>query len=120
MHFSEALIPIFMFAALFGVFYLYITARHKERMSLIEKGADASLFYASKNKPIRGVFSMWTLKLALFLIGVGFGVLVGNILAVTTGLEEAVCYLTSILVFGGSGLLVYYLYEKNMLREYED
>lgn len=118
MNAGEVLVPIVIFIVLFGVFYLYITARHKERMALIDKGADASLFYASQRN--RKGMSWWTLKLALFLIGVGFGVLVGNILAATTTLEEGVCYVTSILVFGGVGLLMYYLYERNALKDYDE
>ncbi len=42
MHAEEILIPIVFFGAIFGIFYLYITARNKERLSMIEKGADAS------------------------------------------------------------------------------
>ena len=118
---GEIFIPLVLFAALFGIYYLYISARHKERMALIEKGADASLFYANKKMSKREMLSWWTLKLALFLIGVGFGVFIGNVLAATTKLEEGVCYVTSILIFGGIGLLIYYLYEKNSLRDsYED
>jgi len=119
MHAGEIIIPLVFFASIFGVFYLYFTARHKERMFLIEKGADASLFYSKHGQDRRKSLSWWTLKLALFLIGIGFGILAGNILAVTTNLQEEVCYFTSIFVFGGVGLLVYYLYEKNSLKEEE-
>ena len=35
---------IAFFATVFGIYYVHITTRNKERMALIEKGADASLF----------------------------------------------------------------------------
>jgi len=116
---SEVFIPITFFAALFGVFYLYITARNKERMALIEKGADASLFTSRKDGERRGVLSWWVLKLALLCIGVAIGVFVGNILDVYSSLEMEVCYWSSILFFGGLGLLGYYLYERSVLG-YDD
>ncbi len=45
---SEVIILPIMFGVTFGVIYLFITSRHKERLALIEKGADASIFYANK------------------------------------------------------------------------
>jgi hypothetical protein len=35
---------IALFATIFGIMYVHYTTRNKERMALIEKGADASLF----------------------------------------------------------------------------
>jgi len=34
---EEILIPITMFAAIFGIFYVFLTTRNKERLSMIEK-----------------------------------------------------------------------------------
>ena len=45
---EEILIPITMFAAIFGIVYLYFSTRNKERLALIEKGADASIFVKGK------------------------------------------------------------------------
>ena len=39
---------IAFFATVFGIYYVHITTRNKERMALIEKGADASLFNTGK------------------------------------------------------------------------
>ena len=39
---EEILIPLSMFAAIFGIVYLYFTTRNKERLALIEKGAALS------------------------------------------------------------------------------
>ena len=39
---------IALFATVFGIMYVHYTTRNKERMALIEKGADASLFNTGK------------------------------------------------------------------------
>ena len=45
---SELIIIPIIFGAIFGVFYLYFSTRNKERLALIEKGADASIFMKGK------------------------------------------------------------------------
>ena len=37
---AEILIPISLFLAIFGIIYLYLSTRNKERLALIEKGVD--------------------------------------------------------------------------------
>jgi hypothetical protein len=105
MNAGEVLVPIASFALVFGVFYLYITTRHKQRLALIEKGADASIFgMASTGKSGR----YWTISTGLFFVGIGVGVLMGNVLA-NAGLLEAVSYISMIFIFGGLSLLISYL-----------
>lgn len=41
---EAVIVMAIIFGTLFGIVYLFISARHKERLSLIEKGADASIF----------------------------------------------------------------------------
>jgi protein-S-isoprenylcysteine O-methyltransferase Ste14 len=64
-----------LFISIFGVFYLYITTRNRERMAMIEKGVDPALF-----SPVRqpralnsGSGVKFTLKTGMFLVGVGIG-----------------------------------------------
>ena len=45
---EEILIPISFFLAVFGVIYLFLSTRNKERLALIEKGADATARVAKK------------------------------------------------------------------------
>ena len=40
----EILIPLGAFAMMFGFAYLFFTTRNRERMAMIEKGVDSSLF----------------------------------------------------------------------------
>ena len=116
---GEVFIPIVLFLVLFGAFYLYMNSRHKERMALIDKGADPSLFYGASRMNRRQSLSWWTLKLGLFLVGIAIGILVGDLLGELTRLEEGVAYASSIMLFGGLGLVFYYFYEKHQLQENE-
>ncbi len=100
---NEILIPITFFISLFGVLYVYFNTRHKERMSLIEKGADASLFQSKKN------YSNASMRFGMFFIGIALGILMGNILTETTSLDEEVAYFSMIFLFGGMSLVSYYL-----------
>ncbi len=101
---TEVLIPITMFLSAFGILYVFFTTRHKERLSLIEKGADPSLF---QSKKVNGNTAM---KFGMLFIGIALGILMGNILAVTTSLDEEVSYFSMIFLFGGISLVAYYLF----------
>ena len=50
---ATAITFIAFFAAMFGVMYVYYSTRHKERLALIEKSADASLFNTGKGARFR-------------------------------------------------------------------
>jgi len=99
------MIPISFFASVVLIVYLFLSTRNKERMALIDKGADASLFKTGSNP-----FS--ALKIGMFLAGIGIGILVGNIIAVSTALEEEVAYFSMIFLFGGASLIAYHLIDK--------
>lgn len=107
---GEVLIPISVFAAIFGIFYVYITARNKERMAMIEKGADASTFVTKRN-----YFAM-TLKLGMLLVGIAIGILMGSIIDEYSALPEPVGYFSMIFLFGGIALVVNALMEKKRLE----
>ncbi|MFI5220515.1 MAG: DUF6249 domain-containing protein [Bacteroidia bacterium] len=108
---EDIIIPLAVFATIFGILYVYFTTRHKERLALIEKGADASLFQSKRN------YRFHSLKAGMFLAGIGLGILFGNILDVTTQLKEEVAYFSMVFLCGGLSLILFYLYEKKMSRE---
>ena len=89
---------------------VYLNVRKKERMALIESGKDAKIFNMEGNVAP-------SLKFGLLLIGLALGALLGNILEETTALDEGVAYFSMILLFGGIGLLVYYMIGKKKSKE---
>jgi hypothetical protein len=113
---NEFLIPFSFCALIFGWVYLYLTTRNKERMALIDKGASANLFNTGKSNG--GFFGrLATLKLGMFFVGVALGTLIGNILASTTVINEAVAYVSMIFLFGGLALVSYYLIANSLHKQ---
>jgi hypothetical protein len=96
---TEFLIPIAFFAMVYGIVYLFV--RKKERLALIAKGVDASIFESSRQPS--------SLKWGLLFVGIGSGILLGKVLAVYTTLEEEPAFFSMICLFGGIGLIIYHL-----------
>ncbi len=110
------LIPLIVFSSIFGIFYVWISTRNKERMALIEKGADASLF-ATKKRSLR--FTNLTLKIGMLAVGIGTGILIGSLLSSYTLLEEEVAFPSMIFLFGGLFLAANAFLEKKDKTEVE-
>ena len=105
------IIPIF-FGVVFGIFYLYISARNRERLALIDKGADASIFY-SQNRRATPMWKVIIINLALLLMGIGIGIFIAAILNYNLGVDEDVAYPGTIFFMAGLGLFSgYYLTKK--------
>ncbi len=68
----EVIVPVAMFAVIFGCVYLGVTAKHKQRMAMIEKGMDPSLF-KERTVPMRG------LRNGMVLLAVGIGLMLGRV-----------------------------------------
>ena len=60
-----------------------------------------------ETKPTSG-----TLKFGMLFVGIAVGILLGNILEVSTQLEEEVAYFSMVFLFGGAGLIINYFVEK--------
>lgn len=111
---SEAFVTIMFFltffGSIFGVAYFFYTTRNRERLALIEKNADPSIFRA---EPVN-VMKKFPIKLGMLFMGAGLGVLVGNILEVTTRLDEGVSYVSMIFLFAGAGLMASYFVARRL------
>jgi len=110
---EEVLIPLIVFGTIFGVLFVYFSTRNKERLALIEKGADASMFNTGRKYNWKN----FTLSAGMFLIGVGLGVMVGAVLESTTNLQEGVAYPFSIFFFAGLALVIYYFVARKLNGE---
>jgi hypothetical protein len=107
---------IALFATIFGIMYVFYTTRNKERLALIEKGADATLFNTGKE----GLKSSWnwgkfTLKMGMLAMGIALGIVVAAILEQTSSLDEHALYPAMIFFFGGLALVLFYLLERRSI-----
>jgi hypothetical protein len=102
---AEFLIPISLFAMIFGI--VYIIVRRKERLTMIEKGADPSIFE-------RGGKSPASLKWGMLFVGIGIGILLGKIFAAYSCLGEEASMFSMICLFGGLSLVIYHFVERSM------
>ena len=106
---GAVLISIVLFAAIFGIFFLWISSRHKERMALIEKGASAEKIFG--DPPQRA--KKWILNLGIFVCGIALGVIVGYGLE-KMGMNDEQAYPAAIFLFGGASLVVAYFISKKI------
>ncbi len=102
---ADILIPISFFSAVFGVMYLYLSTRNRERLALIEKGVDASIFMpgAKSKSPF---YKVILLNLALLLMGIGIGAFIALLLTTYTLLNENGVYPATIFTMAGVSLFV--------------
>lgn len=113
---SEFIIMPLMIAAVFGIFYLYYSTRNKERLALIEKGADASIFVRGKVHAAP-IWKVLILNLALLLMGIGLGTFIASILQNLTTLDEGPLYTGTIFLMAGIGLFLGFHMTKNLDKE---
>ena len=110
----EAVILAIIFGSIFGVFYLYFSTRNKERLALIEKGADASIFVQGK-KHAAPIWKVLVLNLAFLFIGIGLGVFIALLLTTYTMLNEEAVYPAIIFIMAGLGLYVGFIQTKKLV-----
>lgn len=114
---GEIIIVAVVFGAIFGVFYLYYSTRNKERLALIEKGADASIFVKGKRDHAAPFWKIITLNLALLLMGIGIAIFIASILVHTVGLDQDVAYPGTIFLMAGLGLFTGFSMTKKLDKE---
>jgi NhaP-type Na+/H+ or K+/H+ antiporter len=122
---EEFAIMISMLATLFGAYYYYMNTRHKERMALIDSGADASLFYSSKKKPQGGMISFF-LGLGIVSVSLSIGILLALFLerlframdGRSRGDYEEV-YVIMVFLSIGTGLIISYFVIKKLIKKEE-
>lgn len=111
--FLEELIPIIAVAGFWTsviVFvYMFFTSRNRIRMALIERDKDAGIFRKTRDLSL-------ALRNGLVCVMVGVGILLGYQLE-QLGVPPFVAYLSMVFIFGGLGLIAYYLYAQKKLPE---
>lgn len=111
--FDSPVLPfIAFFAMAFGIVYISVTARHRQRMAMIEKGMDP------RDLADRNAGKYVTLKFGLLMVGLGLGILMGYALSWVMPAkpnpydpdpDNPVPYFFSILLCGGLALIAHHL-----------
>lgn len=99
-----------------GAFIMIVYLRrfeNAERMAMIEKGVDPSLFAKKQRSNSSG-----PLRSSLLFIGAGVGLLIAYFLDRAYNMEE-VAYFSMLFIFGGLGLGAAYLVEEKKIKEEE-
>ena len=81
-----------------------IEARNKERLAMIEKGLDPSVLDRKAEGPSYGAL-LW----GLLFIGIGFGAFAGYIISINNNWDRHLTIHAMALLFGGIGLVTYYI-----------
>jgi hypothetical protein len=104
---------IAFFATVLGIVYVYYTTRNKERLALIEKGADASLFNTGKEGTRSSInWGKFTLKTGMLLMGIALGIITAAIMTRAGILDEDANYSSMIFFFGGLSLVLFYIIDR--------
>ena len=101
---AEVLIPVTLFAMVFGIVYVSVTARHRQRMAMIDKGMDPQI---AKPAPD----GRRAMRNGLLMVGIGLGLLAGWIIQHTMlgpESENPLPFFIGIAVCGGTALMSYY------------
>ena len=108
----EIIVIFIVFATIFGIAYLYYSTRNKERMALIERGADVDIFIKNKSGKTSSTLKYLFLSVALVVTGIGAGVFVGSILE-AMGVHPDTAYPGSIFMLAGLGLFLSFQLSKD-------
>ena len=115
----EAMIVfICLFLVVFGICYLHFSTRNKERLALIEKGADASIFGRSPNREAPPVWKVILLNLGLLLMGIGLGIIMGFSLSrgFFPGYGNEPIIISSIFFMAGPSLVGGFFFTKKLIK----
>ncbi|NAS12145.1 DUF6249 domain-containing protein [Poritiphilus flavus] len=103
---GDIIVPITFVAAIFGILFLYLRSRHRERIAMIERGVTAD---SIENKAKR---ASATLKVGMLCVGIGVGILMGYLVdRIFNPEDSSVFYFAFIFLFGGLGLILNYKIE---------
>jgi hypothetical protein len=110
------LVPLSFFLMIFGIVYLIYSTRNRERLALIEKGIDASIFFQGKEKGV-AIWKIVVVNLAFLLIGCGVGIFLALLITTYTSLEDDAVYPSIIFIMAGIGLLTGFRTSKDLYKE---
>jgi hypothetical protein len=106
------LITLIIFSSIFGIIFTFLSTRNKERLALIENGADARLFNSGKKYS----FDQFILSISLLAIGVGAGILFWALFR-QNGMEDGVAFSARIFICGGICLMASFFINRKLVEK---
>ncbi|WP_298540136.1 DUF6249 domain-containing protein [uncultured Aquimarina sp.] len=104
---GNILVPISFIASVFGIIYIYIASRHRERIAMIKYGVNASQLVNRKRDLAQ------SLKYGMFLMGIALGILVGYFINLfVQEKDHPIFYFSMTFLFGGISIIINYRMEK--------
>jgi len=104
----DLFVSLAAFAAIFGIIYVFVITRHREHMSMLEKGVDPSVFRS------KGKSGAMTLKFGMLCVGISLGILLGYIFYRNDVLDRSVAYLSMTFLSGGISLILNFLIDQKL------
>ena len=104
----DFLVSLAAFSTLFGIVYVIAITRYRERMTMLEKGVDPSLFASKLNTKSN------TLKYGMLCVGIALGILIGNILHKNDILDKGTAYFAMTFLFGGLSLILNFIIDRKV------
>ncbi|TMU50576.1 DUF6249 domain-containing protein [Flagellimonas algicola] len=111
------LIPISFFLVVFAICYLYFSTRNKERLALIEKGVDASIFFKSKDDSELSTWKIVLINFAVLLMSIGIAIFLGSSMVNGLDLDEEIAFPGTIFLMSGVGLMVGFFITKRFEKK---
>ena len=112
----EVVIPIFFFICVVAIWGGIILTRHKERMTMMDKGMTPEDIKALYQRSTFRMNPLSSLKWGIVFVAVGLAVLAGMWLRNTFYIQEGV-FPGLIALFGGLGLIVFYVLAHKKVQE---
>lgn len=106
-----AIVPFTFFVIIFGIVFTFLKTRTKERLALIDKGMDASLFYGDKKDKL----TYWTLRFGALMLGFGVGLFVGFL--ISDMYNDSTYIAPPIFIFSGLFWVAEFAVERKIIRK---
>ncbi len=112
---EEVLIPITMFMLIGGIWGFTLLTRHRERMTMIEKGLKPEDMKALYERATLKINPLSSLKWGMIFVSVGIAALIGMYLHANYYVDEGI-YPALMALLGGVGLIAFYLFASKKLQ----
>ena len=106
----DFLVSLAAFATIFGIIYIFVITRYRERMSMLEKGVNPSTFTQKDG------FASNTLKFGMLSVGIALGILAAQALYKNELIERAPAFFSMTFLFGGLSLILNFIIDRKLKR----